>query len=296
MEMKKADVAVVSPAISSPSRRNSSGPRTYNQLSKLHHFFGDNVPLTDPEAKQVAKVNKIFGEDFPSKFFESHQQHRKFRRSSTLPSYFKHAASYPERSHATPDDIDSGFDGDYNSDDEMGMSVNGKKASHDKSTKPALISHQRKRNSESNRDKFVKKVICPESATFEEMVDFFINPRIAFDSGELDAFILCLPSFSNPLSLMSVLRKRFQTSQDSTDIFVKKEKILEMRLRQIKILEFLNDWLRSVNGMEDLRRCPKLQQNVRTFLEEKDCDLVSFFFKTVLSYNHDKTVDVRLTQ
>ena len=275
MMMKSCDdEGALNSPVHPPPRRTTSLPtrRSYTQLSKLNHIFGDVVPLNHLEAKQVAKVNKFFGADFPSNFFDAQNPRQRPPRKSNLPLYFKHAASNflePKSAPAGLDIADSGFD----SDDEMGMS-DARKNSNAESTAPK-VSHQRKWNSESDPGNFVKKTVCPDSATFEEMVDFFIDPRLYFGSDDVDAFILCLPSFSNPLNLMSVLRERFNASKDSTEKSPEKEKILGMRLRKIKILEFLNDWLRSVSGMEDLRDCAKLQQNVRTFLEEKDCDLVS---------------------
>ena len=133
--------------------------------------------------------------------------------------------------------------------------------------------HARKWNSATNRENFAKNC-SPELATFDEMIDFFTDPHRPSLADDLDAFILCLPSFADPIRLVSALRTRFNACVERSDSSIASAEILEMRLTQVKILEFLNDWLRSVSGMQDLRSCPKLHKALHQFLAEAD-DLVS---------------------
>ena len=127
--------------------------------------------------------------------------------------------------------------------------------------------HARKWNSETDREN--------PAATFDEMIDNFTDPQRPSLADDLDAFILCLPTFADPIRLVSALRTRFNACVNRSGSFISKSGILKMRRRQAtKILEFLNDWLRSVSGMQDLRSCPKLHEALHQFLAEAD-DLVS---------------------
>ena len=207
--------------------------------------------MPQPNLKKMNKLSNFFGEAIPTELVHAPRTSGNF--SGCVPIYFKHATSHADC------DVDTDADDDSRTNIFFLRSPNS-------FTSPA---HGRKK-SESDHDNLFVKMKCPDSATFDEMIDFFTAPDRSFSSNDLDAFIVCLPSFGDPLRLISALRARFNAVSENADSFTEASQVLELRLRQDKIIDFLNDWLRSACGMEDLRHCPNLHQTVRKFLENEE--------------------------
>ena len=128
------------------------------------------------------------------------------------------------------------------------------------------------------------KNCSPKFATFDEIIRIFTDPQRPSLANDLpvDAFILCLPMFADPIRLVSALRTRFNACVKRSGSFIGKAGFLKMRQRQVtKILEFLNDWLRSVSGMQDLRSCPKLHKALHKFLKKANHNNASLRMETL---------------
>jgi len=229
-------------------------PITVNQRSsvKLNKFFGESTmgaveangiapvevarivpvglaPTLDPEVmteRSAQKLSKFFGENVPTDLIKSPIKTPRlhaFEGASHPLYFFQHSSS-----------LSSEFDDcshDFDTDDED-VSNHDLKSSSNVSI-ASSPTHARKWNSETDSEKLVQHR-SPKIATFDEMIDFFTDPHRPSLADDLDAFILCLPSFADPIRVVSALRTRFNACIDRSDSFIASAEILEMRLTQVK--------------------------------------------------------------